>query len=120
MFESHWFSWSQDTRHPKRLISVCLGFVPGLSQPFRIDVFEDYIYGVGMKHDVFRVHKYGMLPAERLMLGVERASSILVFHRYKQQEGQSQSYVSNAPDLYNLKVLYLKATVKKTIQEEIY
>uniref|UniRef100_A0A8C2AJR3 Low density lipoprotein receptor-related protein 1Ba n=1 Tax=Cyprinus carpio TaxID=7962 RepID=A0A8C2AJR3_CYPCA len=57
-----------------------------ISQPFRIDLFEDYIYGVGMKHDVFRVHKYGKLPAEKLSLGVERASSILVFHRYKQQE----------------------------------
>lgn len=58
----------------------------GISQPFRIDLFEDYIYGVGMKHNIFRVHKYGKFPAERLSLGVERASSILVFHRYKQQE----------------------------------
>uniref|UniRef100_A0A8C1SK69 Low density lipoprotein receptor-related protein 1Ba n=1 Tax=Cyprinus carpio TaxID=7962 RepID=A0A8C1SK69_CYPCA len=58
----------------------------GIYQPFRIDLFEDYIYGVGMKHDVFRVHKYGKSPAEKLSLGVERASSILVFHRYKQQE----------------------------------
>ncbi|XP_021325253.1 low-density lipoprotein receptor-related protein 1B isoform X1 [Danio rerio] len=58
----------------------------GISQPFRIDLFEDYIYGVSMKHDIFRVHKYGKLPAERLSLGVERSSSVLVFHRYKQQE----------------------------------
>ncbi len=68
-----------------------LGFVPGISQPFRIDLFEDYIYGVSMKHNVFRVHKYGKLPAERLNLGVERAFSILVFHQYKQQEGESQN-----------------------------
>ncbi|TRY82421.1 hypothetical protein DNTS_016378 [Danionella cerebrum] len=58
----------------------------GISEPFRIDLFEDYIYGVGMKHEVFRVQKYGKLPAEKLSLGVERSSSILVFHRYKQQE----------------------------------
>uniref|UniRef100_A0A673JYA0 EGF-like domain-containing protein n=1 Tax=Sinocyclocheilus rhinocerous TaxID=307959 RepID=A0A673JYA0_9TELE len=63
-----------------------LCFVSGISQPFRIDLFEDYIYGVGMKHDVFRVHKYGKSPAEKLSLGVERASSILAFHRYKEQE----------------------------------
>ncbi|XP_026091548.1 low-density lipoprotein receptor-related protein 1B [Carassius auratus] len=65
---------------------VAAGSRDGISHPFRIDLFEDYIYGVGMKHDVFRVHKYGKLPAEKLSLGVERASSILVFHRYKQQE----------------------------------
>ncbi|KAI2650475.1 Low-density lipoprotein receptor-related protein 1B [Labeo rohita] len=40
----------------------------GISQPFRIDLFEDYIYGVSMKHNVFRVHKYGKLPAEKLSL----------------------------------------------------
>uniref|UniRef100_A0A671SCE3 Low density lipoprotein receptor-related protein 1Ba n=1 Tax=Sinocyclocheilus anshuiensis TaxID=1608454 RepID=A0A671SCE3_9TELE len=75
--------WSDSERfYPKNL----LGFVSGISQPFRIDLFEDYIYGVGMKHDVFRVHKYGKSPAEKLSLGVERASSILVFHRYKEQE----------------------------------
>uniref|UniRef100_A0A3B1JND8 LDL receptor related protein 1B n=1 Tax=Astyanax mexicanus TaxID=7994 RepID=A0A3B1JND8_ASTMX len=54
--------------------------------PFRIDVFEDYVYGTDLKHEVFRVHKYGRQPAETLRLRVEKVSSILVFHRYKQQE----------------------------------
>ncbi|KAG9261064.1 low-density lipoprotein receptor-related protein 1B-like [Astyanax mexicanus] len=58
----------------------------GISQPFRIDVFEDYVYGTDLKHEVFRVHKYGRQPAETLRLRVEKVSSILVFHRYKQQE----------------------------------
>lgn len=81
-----YFEWICDF-----LVYAIFGFVPGISQPFRIDLFEDYIYGVGMKHDVFRVHKYGKLPAEKLNLGVERVASILVFHRYKQQEGESQN-----------------------------
>ncbi|CAB1328018.1 unnamed protein product [Coregonus sp. 'balchen'] len=58
----------------------------GLSQPVRIDIFEDYIYGIGMRNDVFRVHKYGKQPMERLHLGVERPSIILVLHRFKQQD----------------------------------
>ncbi|XP_028834762.1 low-density lipoprotein receptor-related protein 1B-like isoform X3 [Denticeps clupeoides] len=58
----------------------------GVSQPFRIDLFEDYIYGIGVKHDVFRVHKYGKQAVERLHLGVEKSSTILVFHRFKQQD----------------------------------
>ncbi|XP_076159537.1 low-density lipoprotein receptor-related protein 1B-like [Alosa pseudoharengus] len=58
----------------------------GISQPSRIDLFEDYIYGTGVKHDVFRVHKYGKHPVERLHLGTEKPSSILVFHRFKQQD----------------------------------
>uniref|UniRef100_A0A8C8LYL0 EGF-like domain-containing protein n=1 Tax=Oncorhynchus tshawytscha TaxID=74940 RepID=A0A8C8LYL0_ONCTS len=58
----------------------------GLSQPVRIDIFEDYIYGIGMRNDVFRVHKYGKRPMERLHLGVERPSIILVLHRFKQQD----------------------------------
>uniref|UniRef100_A0A3P9A5H3 EGF-like domain-containing protein n=1 Tax=Esox lucius TaxID=8010 RepID=A0A3P9A5H3_ESOLU len=58
----------------------------GISQPVRIDIFEDYIYGIGMKNDVFRVHKYGRQPVEGLHLGVERPSIILVLHRFKQQE----------------------------------
>uniref|UniRef100_A0A8C9TUU4 Low density lipoprotein receptor-related protein 1Ba n=1 Tax=Scleropages formosus TaxID=113540 RepID=A0A8C9TUU4_SCLFO len=58
----------------------------GIAQPYRIDIFEDYIYGTGLKNDVFRVHKYGKQPVERLDLGVEKASSILVVHRLKQQD----------------------------------
>ncbi|XP_016379393.1 low-density lipoprotein receptor-related protein 1B-like, partial [Sinocyclocheilus rhinocerous] len=77
--------WS-DSELSQMFISLYSSAIFGISQPFRIDLFEDYIYGVGMKHDVFRVHKYGKSPAEKLSLGVERASSILAFHRYKEQE----------------------------------
>ncbi|XP_030628050.1 low-density lipoprotein receptor-related protein 1B [Chanos chanos] len=67
-------------------IVVAASSTHGISQPFRIDLFEDYIYGTGLKGDVFRVHKYGKSPVERLHLGVERPSTIVVFHRYKQQD----------------------------------
>ncbi|XP_062845365.1 low-density lipoprotein receptor-related protein 1B-like [Trichomycterus rosablanca] len=65
---------------------VVTSFQHGVSQPFRIDVFEDYVYGTTLNHQVFRVHKYGKQRAVTLHLRVERASSVLVFHRYKQQE----------------------------------
>ncbi|KAJ8247100.1 hypothetical protein GJAV_G00258720, partial [Gymnothorax javanicus] len=58
----------------------------GISHPQRIDIFEDYIYGVGLKNEVFRVHKYGRGPMEHLDLGVEKSSNILIFHPFKQQE----------------------------------
>ncbi|XP_058238194.1 low-density lipoprotein receptor-related protein 1B-like isoform X2 [Hemibagrus wyckioides] len=58
----------------------------GVSQPFRIDVFEDYVYATALNHHVFRIHKYGRQRASTLQLPVQRASSVLVFHRYKQQE----------------------------------
>ncbi|KAJ8282634.1 hypothetical protein COCON_G00051530 [Conger conger] len=58
----------------------------GVSHPQRIDIFEDYIYGVGLKNDVFRVHKYGRGSIEHLDLGVEKSSNILIFHPFKQQE----------------------------------
>eukprot|EP00063_Salmo_salar_P032241 XP_014007076.1 PREDICTED: low-density lipoprotein receptor-related protein 1B-like [Salmo salar] len=65
---------------------VVVSSTHGLSQPVRIDIFEDYIYGIGMRNDVFRVHKYGKQPMERLHLGVERPSVVLVLHRFKQQD----------------------------------
>ncbi|KAJ8393790.1 hypothetical protein AAFF_G00057050 [Aldrovandia affinis] len=58
----------------------------GISQPHRIDIFEDYLYGVGLKNDVFRVHKYGRGSVEWLDLGVEKSSNILIFHPVKQQD----------------------------------
>ncbi|XP_064182725.1 low-density lipoprotein receptor-related protein 1B-like isoform X2 [Anguilla rostrata] len=58
----------------------------GVSHPQRIDIFEDYIYGVGLKNEVFRVHKYGRGSIEHLDLGVEKSSNILIFHPFKQQE----------------------------------
>ncbi|XP_048876028.1 low-density lipoprotein receptor-related protein 1B-like isoform X1 [Brienomyrus brachyistius] len=65
---------------------VAIGGRHGIAQPYRIDIFEDYIYGTSLRNDVFRVHKYGRRPVEHLSLGVEKASSILVFHRFKQQQ----------------------------------
>ncbi|GAA6107216.1 low-density lipoprotein receptor-related protein 1B-like isoform X1 [Tachysurus ichikawai] len=59
----------------------------GVSQPFRIDVFEDYIYATALNHRVFRVHKYGRQRASTLQLSVQGASSVLVFHRYKHTGG---------------------------------
>uniref|UniRef100_A0A8B9RNB7 Low density lipoprotein receptor-related protein 1Bb n=1 Tax=Astyanax mexicanus TaxID=7994 RepID=A0A8B9RNB7_ASTMX len=47
----------------------------GVSQPYRIDIFEDLIYGTGLKHEVFRVHKYGKYPVELLDLGTEKATN---------------------------------------------
>lgn len=61
---------------------------PGVSHPQRIDIFEDYIYGVGLKNEVFRVDKYGRGSIEHLHLGVEKSSNILIFHPFKQQEGK--------------------------------
>ncbi|KAM9364417.1 LOW QUALITY PROTEIN: low-density lipoprotein receptor-related protein 1B-like [Pholidichthys leucotaenia] len=61
----------------------------GISQPYRIDVFEDYIYGTGLKHEVFKIHKYGKQSAEFLILGVEKPTNVLISHRYKQQDASN-------------------------------
>lgn len=60
----------------------------GISQPYRIDIFEDYIYGTGLKHEVFKIHKYGKQPVEFLNLGMEKPTNVLISHRYKQQDGK--------------------------------
>lgn len=71
---------------------VCLFFlsagITGISQPYRIDIFEDYIYGTGLKHEVFRIHKYGKSAVEFLNLGIEKPTNVLISHRYKQQDGK--------------------------------
>uniref|UniRef100_A0A8C7QGA3 EGF-like domain-containing protein n=1 Tax=Oncorhynchus mykiss TaxID=8022 RepID=A0A8C7QGA3_ONCMY len=54
--------------------------------PYRIDIFEDYIYGTGLKHEVFKVHKYGKQPVEFLHLGLEKTTNVMISHRYKQQD----------------------------------
>uniref|UniRef100_A0A667ZY93 EGF-like domain-containing protein n=1 Tax=Myripristis murdjan TaxID=586833 RepID=A0A667ZY93_9TELE len=58
----------------------------GISQPYRIDIFEDYIYGTGLKHEVFKIHKYTKQAVEFLQLGVEKPTNVLISHRYKQQD----------------------------------
>nr|XP_015214112.1 PREDICTED: low-density lipoprotein receptor-related protein 1B isoform X3 [Lepisosteus oculatus] len=65
---------------------LVIGITHGILQPHRIDIFEDYIYGAGLKNNVFKVHKYGHTPVEHLDLGVEKATSVLISHRYKQQD----------------------------------
>ena len=60
----------------------------GIYQPYRIDIFEDYIYGTGLKHEVFKIHKYGKQPVEFLSLGMLKPTNVLIYHRYKQQEGE--------------------------------
>lgn len=60
----------------------------GISQPYRIDIFEDYIYGTGVKHEVFKIHKYGKQPVEFLNLGMVKPTNVLIYHRYKQQDGE--------------------------------
>uniref|UniRef100_A0A096LXY3 EGF-like domain-containing protein n=1 Tax=Poecilia formosa TaxID=48698 RepID=A0A096LXY3_POEFO len=61
----------------------------GISQPYRIDLFEDYIYGTGLKHELFKIHKYGKQAVEILYLGVERPTNVFVSHRYKQQDASN-------------------------------
>ncbi|XP_073701189.1 low-density lipoprotein receptor-related protein 1B [Garra rufa] len=58
----------------------------GISQPYRIDIFEDYIYGTGLKNEVFRIHKYGKKPIEPFDLGIEKTTNVLISHRFKQQD----------------------------------
>lgn len=60
----------------------------GISQPYRIDIFEDYIYGTGLKNEVFRIHKYGKKTIEPLGLGIEKTTNVLISHRFKQQDGK--------------------------------
>ncbi|XP_048835137.1 low-density lipoprotein receptor-related protein 1B-like isoform X4 [Brienomyrus brachyistius] len=65
---------------------VAIGSKNGIYHPYKIDIFEDYIYGTSLKNKVFRVHKFGKGLAEDLDLRVEKASSVIIFHRFKQQD----------------------------------
>ncbi|XP_035377067.1 low-density lipoprotein receptor-related protein 1 isoform X2 [Electrophorus electricus] len=58
-----------------------------LLHPFSIDIFEDYIYGVTYVNNyVFRVNKFGKGPMENLTTGINHATDIVLYHRYKQPE----------------------------------
>ncbi|KPP78525.1 low-density lipoprotein receptor-related protein 1-like [Scleropages formosus] len=58
-----------------------------LYHPFSIDIFEDYIYGVTyINNFVFRVNKFGKGPMENLTTGINHATDIVLYHRYKQPE----------------------------------
>ncbi|XP_064419902.1 low-density lipoprotein receptor-related protein 1B [Latimeria chalumnae] len=58
----------------------------GLLHPYRIDIFEDYIYGAGLNNGVFKVQKFGQGLVEYLDLGIDKVKNVLVSHRHKQQE----------------------------------
>lgn len=61
---------------------------PGLSHPFSIDVFEDYIYGVTyINNRVFKIHKFGHSPLINLTGGLSHASDVVLYHQHKQPEG---------------------------------
>uniref|UniRef100_A0A673BTW4 Low density lipoprotein receptor-related protein 1Aa n=1 Tax=Sphaeramia orbicularis TaxID=375764 RepID=A0A673BTW4_9TELE len=61
--------------------------VTKLHHPFSIDVFEDYIYGVTYVNNyVFRVNKFGKGPIENLTTGMNHATDLVLYHRYKQPE----------------------------------
>lgn len=63
---------------------------PDLLHPFSIDIFEDYIYGVTyINNIVFRVNKFGKGMMENLTTGINHASDIVLHHRYKQPESES-------------------------------
>uniref|UniRef100_A0A8C4Z0G3 EGF-like domain-containing protein n=1 Tax=Gadus morhua TaxID=8049 RepID=A0A8C4Z0G3_GADMO len=58
-----------------------------LYHPFSIDVFEDYIYGVtSFNNHVFRVNKFGRGAVENLTTGINHATDLVLFHRYKQPD----------------------------------
>uniref|UniRef100_A0A674BVS5 LDL receptor related protein 1 n=1 Tax=Salmo trutta TaxID=8032 RepID=A0A674BVS5_SALTR len=68
------------------VISVT-GLKNNLLHPFSIDIFEDYIYGVTyINNFVFRVNKFGKSPMENLTTGINHATDIVLYHRYKQPE----------------------------------
>lgn len=70
-----------------------------MSQPYRIDIFEDLIYGTDLKHEVFRVHKYGKQPVELLDPAIEKATHVMIAHRFKQQDGKIFFFFSQSLSL---------------------
>uniref|UniRef100_A0A3Q2CY79 Low density lipoprotein receptor-related protein 1Ab n=1 Tax=Cyprinodon variegatus TaxID=28743 RepID=A0A3Q2CY79_CYPVA len=63
------------------------GIKNNLLHPFSIDIFEDYIYGVTyMNNFVFRVNKFGKGSMENLTTGINHATDIVLYHRYKQPD----------------------------------
>uniref|UniRef100_A0A8C1XQQ3 Low density lipoprotein receptor-related protein 1Aa n=1 Tax=Cyprinus carpio TaxID=7962 RepID=A0A8C1XQQ3_CYPCA len=58
-----------------------------LHQPFSIDIFEDFIYGVTYHNNfVFRVNKFGKSAVEHLTTGMNHATDLVLYHPYKQPE----------------------------------
>uniref|UniRef100_A0A663N6E5 Prolow-density lipoprotein receptor-related protein 1 n=1 Tax=Athene cunicularia TaxID=194338 RepID=A0A663N6E5_ATHCN len=60
----------------------------GLSHPFSIDIFEDYIYGVTyINNRIFKIHKFGHKAVTNLTSGLNHATDVVLYHQYKQPEG---------------------------------
>lgn len=61
---------------------------PGLSHPFSIDIFEDYIYGVTyINNRIFKIHKFGHKAVTNLTSALNHATDVVLYHQYKQPEG---------------------------------
>ncbi|KPP57761.1 hypothetical protein Z043_124481, partial [Scleropages formosus] len=74
-----------------------------LHHPFSIDIFEDYIYGVTYANNiVFRVNKFGKGPMENLTTGINHATDIVLYHRYKQPESEFHGPVCTCPNGHTL------------------
>ncbi|CAH2224426.1 prolow-density lipo receptor-related 1 [Pelobates cultripes] len=59
----------------------------GLTHPFSIDIFDDYIYGVTYIHNlIFKVHKFGHGPVTNLTWGINHVTDVVLYHQYKQPE----------------------------------
>ncbi|XP_037739600.1 prolow-density lipoprotein receptor-related protein 1 isoform X1 [Chelonia mydas] len=59
----------------------------GLSHPFSIDIFEDYIYGVTyINNRIFKIHKFGHGPVTNLTSGLNHATDVVLYHQYKQPD----------------------------------
>lgn len=70
-------------------LTVPLLAFPGLSHPFSIDIFEDYIYGVTyINNRIFKIHKFGHKSVTNLTSGLNHATDVVLYHQYKQPEGE--------------------------------
>lgn len=82
--------WGSPASDPPQIpASTCpLLASPGLSHPFSIDIFEDYIYGVTyINNRIFKIHKFGHKAVTNLTSGLNHATDVVLYHQYKQPEG---------------------------------
>lgn len=72
----------------KTFFSILIYFyIPG-EKPFKIEVFEDYLYlSTYNSHNVLRVNKFGNGNFTYLALNMPRLSEILIIHENRQQKG---------------------------------
>ncbi|XP_043939564.1 prolow-density lipoprotein receptor-related protein 1 [Protopterus annectens] len=66
---------------------VAIDHKKGLNNPFSIDIFEDYIYGVTyFNNRVFKIDKFGRGPVYNLTAGLNHATDVVLYHQFKQPE----------------------------------